>query len=77
MTDDDTAEQAPNVQYPLSDFTESVAELHDEGTTATTETVAERVGCSYELAYKRLTTLEGETIEHEEIGNAYIWEPIE
>jgi hypothetical protein len=58
-------------QYPLSAFVKAVEE---EGGMAGTQTVADRVGCSYELAYKRLIELkESGQIGNERVGNAHLW----
>jgi len=41
---------------------------------ASTQSVADRVGCSYNLAYRRLGKLEGEgAIEKEEVGTSFVW----
>lgn len=47
-----------------------------EGTdTPTTSAVAEYVGCSYDLAYRRLHELEDEgVVTKEEIGGSFLWE---
>lgn len=75
MTNDDAEDQAPNVQYPRSAFVEAVREADDPLGTAE---VAERVGCSRELAYKRLRELtdEGE-IERRKIGSTNTWRSAE
>lgn len=57
-------------QYPEEAFLEAVEQLE----TATTTGIAEEVGCSYDLAYRRLNTLfdEGE-VQREEIGPSFVW----
>jgi hypothetical protein len=57
-------------QYPEEAFLGAVERLE----TATTSEIAEEVGCSYDLAYRRLNTLidEGE-IQRKEIGPSFVW----
>lgn len=57
-------------QYPREAFLRAVAEIEN----ATTAKVAEEVGCSYDLAYRRLNDLveEGE-ITRTQIGSSFIW----
>lgn len=57
-------------EFPLSAFLEAVRKLD----VATTNTVADAVGCSYDLAYRRLKELEdaGE-LEVTKVGNAFLW----
>lgn len=51
-------------------FLEAVNDLEQ----ATTSKVAEEVGCSYDLAYRRLKELEGNgDVEAVTVGNAYLW----
>lgn len=41
---------------------------------ATTSKVAEQVGCSYDLAYRRLKELdEAGKVESRKVGNSYLW----
>jgi len=41
---------------------------------ASTQNIAEEVGCSYDLAYRRLKNLEDEgEVETQEVRNAFIW----
>ncbi len=41
---------------------------------ASTQHVADVVGCSYDLAYRRLITLyEKEIIQREEVGNSFVY----
>ncbi|WP_254272949.1 transcriptional regulator [Haloarcula marina] len=59
-------------QYPRSAFVEAVANIEN----ATTTKVAEEVGCSYDLAYRRLNALESENeIERITVGSSFIWIP--
>lgn len=57
-------------QYPEEAFLEAVERLD----TATTTEIAEEVGCSYDLAYRRLNTLADEgKIQRKEIGPSFVW----
>lgn len=57
-------------QYSAETFLNAVEKL----SVATTSKVAEHVGCSYDLAYRRLTALaeEGE-VEKTDVGGSFIW----
>lgn len=57
-------------QFPVSAFVVAVEELEP----TTTSSVAEEVGCSYDLAYRRLKELEeaGEVVAME-VGNTFLW----
>lgn len=57
-------------QYLREEFLEAVAGIEN----ATTKNVADEVGCSYDLAYRRLTKLadDGE-ITRIEIGSSFVW----
>lgn len=58
-------------KYPMSAFVEAI---QAEGGIAGTSDVADRVGCSYELAYKRLHELaEQDEIEQRRVANAHVW----
>jgi hypothetical protein len=57
-------------QYPRQKFIEAVGELD----MATTAKVAEYVGCSYDLAYRRLHEFEErEEISKTDVGGLFIW----
>lgn len=57
--------------YPRAAFMEAI---EAEGGMAGTQDVADRVGCAYETAYKKLRTLADESeISHRQVGNAYLW----
>lgn len=57
-------------EYPTEAFLKTVEELD----VATTSKVAERVGCSYDLAYRRLNALsEDEEIEKTDVGGSFVW----
>jgi len=56
--------------YSLNAFIKAV-EVHD---TASTQDIADEVGCSYNLAYRRLKELSSKNkIRGEKVGNTYIW----
>ncbi|WP_254840047.1 transcriptional regulator [Natronomonas marina] len=56
--------------YPDDAFVEAVESLH----VASTSNVAEYVGCSYDLAYRRLDTLFGDNeIKREKVGRAFVF----
>jgi hypothetical protein len=57
-------------RYPREAFLNAVSSLD----TATTSRVAEKVGCSYDLAYRRLNSLCDEgLIQKKEIGSSFVW----
>lgn len=57
-------------QYPTELFLTALAE-HDLATTAK---VAEYVGCSYDLAYRRLNMLAEEgQVQKSEVGGSFVW----
>ena len=57
-------------QYPKELFVEAVGDLD----TATTSNVAERVGCSYDLAYRRLNALsEQGDVKKTDVGGSFVW----
>lgn len=69
MSDDRNTGQGK--KYPLSAFVEAIQK---EGGIAGTSDVADEVGCSYELAYKRLHELaEQNEIEQRRVANAHVW----
>lgn len=57
-------------QYPTESFLKAVNELD----MATTSKVADSVGCSYDLAYRRLTTMadKGKVVKSE-VGGSFVW----
>ena len=57
-------------QYPTEEFLNAVKEIDN----ATTAEVADLVGCSYDLAYRRLNELsEDERITGMKVGSTFIW----
>lgn len=58
--------------YPPGDFVDAIESENGE---ATTRSVADRVGCSYETAYKKLRSLaDTGAVDYRQVGNAYLWE---
>lgn len=57
-------------EYDREAFLVAVEELDN----AATREVADRVGCSYDLAYRRLKELSDEgVIEEQKVGNSFLW----
>ena len=57
-------------QYPREAFLRAVENIEN----ATTSKVADEVGCSYDLAYRRLDALEEEgEVNRTEIGSSFVW----
>jgi hypothetical protein len=56
--------------YTTDDFITAVINLN----IASTQNVADRVGCSYNLAYRRLRELENDDeLSCEEVGRSFVW----
>lgn len=56
--------------YPDEDFISAIESLP----VASTQNIADEVGCSYDLAYRRLQSLEEDgEIEHENVGGSFVW----
>jgi len=61
-------------EFDLEDFVEAVKKLGF----ASTREVADEIGCSYDLAYRRLKELRDDgVIDGRKIGNTYHWHPAE
>ena len=57
--------------YPREEFIEAI---EDSGGMASTTDVSDHVGCSYDLAYKRLKEFEDDgEIESRKVANARLW----
>lgn len=70
MRDDRDEEGKYTEFYPDESFLRAV----DTVSVASTQNVADEVGCSYDLAYRRLKQLEDDgEVEHEEVGRSFIW----
>ena len=62
-------------KYPLSDFVEVLADADEM---PTTQEIADEVGCSYDLAYRRLRELEDDgKAAHRDVGRSFIWRLVE
>jgi len=67
--DGDTGQFTPS--FADEDFLDAVSAVDG----ATTSEVADRVGCEYRTAYKRLGDLEDQgRVESREVGNSLLWE---
>ena len=70
MSKDRDEEGKYSETYPDSAFFKAVRQIP----VASTQNVAEEVGCSYDLAYRRLGDLYDENkIEREEVGNSFVY----
>lgn len=57
-------------RYPDETFLDAVGTLD----VASTQNVADYVGCSYDLAYRRLKELkQAELVTNQEVGSAFVW----
>lgn len=70
MDEDRDDEGKYSETYSDSAFVTAVRELH----VASTQLVADEVGCSYDLAYRRLGDLYEEgRLAKEEVGNSFVY----
>ena len=61
--------------YPLKKFVTALKELGGE---ASTQEVADQVGCAYRTAHAKLSELEGEEeISSRTVGNAKLWKLVQ
>jgi len=59
-----------SAEYSVEAFLQAVHELE----TATTSNVAKNVGCSYDLAYRRLHKLEEDgELTKQRVGGSFVW----
>jgi CTP-dependent riboflavin kinase len=57
-------------EYSDERFLSAIEEL----AVSSTQNIADEVGCSYDLAYRRMMDLEDENeIEREEVGGSFVW----
>lgn len=57
-------------EYSDERFLSAIEEL----AVTSTQNIADEVGCSYDLAYRRLKSLEEDReVEREEVGGSFIW----
>jgi len=61
-------------KYSQSYFDSAFIEAVEQLPVASTQLVSEEVGCSYDLAYRRLKELyERGELEREEVGNSFVY----
>ena len=61
-------------QFKKEYFDEDFLSAIDGLSVASTQKVADEVGCSYDLAYRRLQDLEAKgDIKREEVGGSFVW----
>lgn len=57
-------------EFPDEAFLQAIKSLP----VASTQKVADEVGCSYDLAYRRLKTLEEEDeVTYDKVGQSFVW----
>jgi DNA-binding IclR family transcriptional regulator len=72
MSDDRDDEGRFREEYPDEAFLQAIDELE----VASTQNVADEVGCSYDLAYRRLRTLnEKGRVRQDQVGSSFLWLP--
>jgi hypothetical protein len=70
MDDERTEAGTFTEQYPRSSFVDAVETLP----VPSTQNVADTVGCSYDLAYRRLKQLADDgVVDYEEVGGSFVW----
>ena len=71
MAGDDRDEEG---KYTESYSDESFLNAIEEADVASTQAVADAVGCSYDLAYRRLKQLKDDgEVDSQEVRNAFVW----
>jgi len=71
MAGDDRDEEG---KYTETYADEAFLSAIDETDVASTQAVADGVGCSYDLAYRRLKQLEDDgEVKSQEVRNAFVW----
>lgn len=74
--DDDRERDNRSGRYTTEFESEAFVEAVQELGLGSTRDVAEEVGCSYDLAYRRLKELTDEgLVEGKKVGNTYHWKP--
>lgn len=74
MVDDRDDDGKFSERYLDKEFIHAV----EDNEVASTQNVADKVGCSYDLAYRRLKQLEeNDKITSKKVRDAFIWLPIE
>ncbi len=57
-------------EYPDEAFLSAIEAVD----VASTQNIADEVGCSYDLAYRRLKSLEADgTLDSQEVRSAFVW----
>jgi len=75
MTGDDRDDEG---KYTETYSDEAFLTAVDELDVASTQNIADTVGCSYDLAYHRLKNLEQESkVETQEVRDAFLWFTVE
>lgn len=70
MVDDRDEEGKYTEKYPDEEFLSAI----DTVDVASTQNISEEVGCSYDLAYRRLKQLEADgKVESQEVRSAFVW----
>jgi len=74
--EDDRDRDNRSGRYTTEFESETFIEAVDELGLASTRDIADEVGCSYDLAYRRLKELADEgLVEGNKVGNTYHWKP--
>lgn len=70
MNEDRDDEGKFSEKFPERAFLQAVESVE----TASTQNVADEVGCSYDLAYRRLKQFEEDgQVDSQKVGSAFIW----
>jgi len=70
MAEDRDDEGKYKEKYSSDQFLNAVSNLN----VASTQNVADKVGCSYDLAYRRLSELEDSgKLSYENVGRSFVW----
>lgn len=76
--DDDRKRDNRSGRYTTEFEPEAFVEAVQELGLASTRDIADEVGCSYDLAYRRLKELADEgLVEGNKVGNTYHWKPVD
>ena len=70
MTEGRDEEGRYTEKYPVDVFLEAIKALD----VSSTQNIADEVGCSYDLAYRKLKDLQDkDKVESREVGTAFVW----
>lgn len=76
--DDDRKRDDRSGRYTTEFESDAFVEAVQELGLASTRDVADAVGCSYDLAYRRLKDLADDgSVEGTKVGNTYHWRPVD